>query len=178
MYSTVFFRNLFYGFFPFYLLFLCSGDLIGSEKEKLAWTTDLKPGDKVCLNDIGKGDLLVGHSDHSLEYWYRSPAGNQRPRRQLRPSVRKLLFRVLWPGVKVSGDPDEDGNWYSATLLVIKNGHETKKKNPKLIQRGENSLVLEDGRSWVESWQVLKFTRARLKKKPRFGHCYRQYEVY
>lgn len=160
------------------LMGFCRNLLLAAEAEKPAWTTDLRAGDKVCLYDIGKGDPLVGHSSYSLEYWYRSPAGNQRSRRQLRPSVRKLLFRVLWPGVKASGKADEDGSWYSATLLVIKNGHESKSKNPRLIQRGENSLVLEKGRSWVESWQVLKFTRARFKKKPRLGNCYRKYEIY
>lgn len=166
------------GFFLFCML-VCFSELSpAAESEKPAWSTDLKAGDKVCLYDIGKGDPLVGHSSYSLEYWYRSPAGNQKPRRQLRPSIRKLLFRVLWPGVKASGDADEDGSWYSATLLVIKNGHESKRKNPRLIQRGENSLVIEKGRSWVESWQVLKFTRARFRKKPRLGRCWRQYEVY
>lgn len=167
------------GLFLFYMLIIFKSELsVAAELEKPVWSTELQPGDKVCLYDIGKGDPLVGHDSYSLEYWYRSPAGNQKSRRQLRPSVRKLLFRVLWPGVKASGEADKNGSWYSATLLVIKNGHEIRKKNPRLIQRGENSLVLEDGRSWVENWQVLKFTKARFKKKTRFGHCYREYEVY
>jgi hypothetical protein len=150
----------------------------GSAAAKSKWSTDLKPGDKVCLYDIGKNDLLVGHDSYSLEYWYRSPAGNQKSRRQLRPSVRKLLFRVLWPGVTVNGKPDKEGNWYSATLVVIKKGYETKSAKPALIKRGENTLILEDGRSWAANWQVLKFTNVRLVKKPLVGNCRRKYEVY
>ena len=164
------------GLFLFGLLIFCYGASIA--KEKSSWSTDLKAGDKVCLYDIDWKDPLVGHESYSLKYWYRSPAGNQKPRRQLRPSIRKLLFRVLWPGVKVSGEADGGGSWYSATLLVIKNGHKSKGENPKTLEIGGNTLILEDGRSWAERWQVLKFSRARFRKKPRFGNCYRKYEVY
>lgn len=160
------------------LIVFCCKWLLAAELEKPVWSTDLKPGDKVCLYDIGKDDPLVGHGNYSLEWWYRSPIGDQRARRQLRPSVRKLLFRVLWPGMKVSGKADKNGNWYTATLLVIKNGHKSKSKKSKLLKRGENTLILEEGRSWVTNWQVLKVNQGRFKKKPRLGNCYRQYEIY
>jgi hypothetical protein len=165
------------GFLILLLLTGLSVLVFASEKRKPAWSTDLKPGDKVCLYDIGQDDPLVGHDSYSLEYWYRSPAGNQRARRQLRPSVRKLLFKILWPGVKVSG-ADEDGNWYEAALLVIKGGHESESENPKLLRRDKNTLILEKGRSWAANWQVLKFTQARFRKKPRLGNCYRKYRIY
>ena len=159
------------------LLVLCCRVVMAAEPDKPAWSTDLQTGDKVCLYDIGQDDLLVGHDEYSLEYWYNSPANNQASGWQMRPSVRKLLFKVLWPGVKIS-EKTEDGNWYSGTLLVIKNGYESKKQNPKLLSRGGNKLILEDGRSWVADWQVLRFVRARFKKKPRFRNCRRKYPAY
>ena len=157
--------------------FLLSNAVSVAAKGKPAWTTHLKPGDKVCLYDIGKDDPMVGNGNYSLKYWYRSPIGTQRSRLQLRPSVRKLLLKVLWPGLEITGS-DENGNWYSATLLVIKNGHESKKSNPILMKRGENTLISKGGRSWIPNWHVLKFTRVRLKKKPLVGKCFRKYEVY
>jgi hypothetical protein len=144
---------------------------------KTAWSENLRPGDKVCLYDIGKSDLLVGDDSYSLKYWYRSPRGNQQSTRQLRPSVRKLLFRLLWPGLKIVSS-DKNGAWYSAKLLVIKNGYKARKASPRLIERGENTLIINRGLSFIPNWQTLTLTKTRLKKKPVLGNCYRKYKVY
>lgn len=141
------------------------------------WSTDLRPGDKVCLYDIEKTDPMVGHDSHSLKYWYRSPLGDQRSTRQLRPSIRKLLFRLLWPGIKVS-KADRNGSWYSATLLVIKNGYKSKRSKPRLVDRAGNTLIIEKGLSFLPPWQVVRFDKVRLKKKPALGSCRRKYKVY
>lgn len=141
------------------------------------WSNDLRPGDKVCLYDIEQTDPMVGHDSHSLKYWYRSPLGDQRSTRQLRPSIRRLLFRLLWPGIKVS-KADKNGSWYSATLLVIKNGYKSKKAKPRLVERAGNTLIVEKGISFLPPWQVVRFDKVRLKKKPLAGSCRRKYKVY
>ncbi len=160
-----------------YLLALAAVIPASALAAKPGWSNDLRPGDKVCLYDIEKTDPMVGHDSYSLEYWYRSPLGDQRSTRQLRPSIRKLLFRLLWPGIKVS-KADKNGSWYSASLLVIKNGYKSKRSKPRLVERAGNTLIAEKGLSFLPPWQVVKFDKVRLKKKPLAGNCRRKYKVY
>lgn len=157
------------------MIFLMTFSVAGGQKT--AWSDNLRPGDKVCIYDIGKSDRLVGDDQYSLKYWYRSPRGSQQSTRQLRPSVRKLLFRLLWPGLKIVSS-DKNGAWYAARLAVIKNGYRSKREKPRLIKRGDNTLITERGLSFVPGWSVLKFTKVRLRKKPAFGNCFRKYSIY
>ena len=170
------------GFLNYFISFLTSLALttvipVSALAARPGWSRDLRPGDKVCLYDIEKTDLMVGHDSHSLKYWYRSPLGDQRSTRQLRPSIRKLLFRLLWPGIQVS-KADKNGSWYSATLLVIKNGYKSKRSKPRLVERAGNTLIVEKGLSFLPPWQVVRFDKVRLKKKPLAGNCRRKYKVY
>lgn len=142
------------------------------------WDDDLKPGDKVCLYDIHVSDPLVDRkSDYSLKYWYRLPYGDQKARLQLRPTIKSLLFRVLWPGLSVSGSDKSGLPWYSAKLLAIKGGNELFDDAIK-IKLGETSMMVQFGKTVVVDWQVLDFQKVRLKKKLLGRSCERRYEKF
>jgi len=148
-------------------------------RKKIPWGTEFAPGDKVCLYDVSKSDPLVDKSDLSFKYFYRSPLGDQQSRYQLRPSVRDLLLRVLWPGLTVDGTPDLNGNfWFSGSLVVISGGYQPGLAETYVITRGKNTLLVEKNRSWVKDWQVLHFKQVRLRKKKFARSCKRKYEIY
>ncbi|MCP4755998.1 MAG: hypothetical protein GY866_34490 [Proteobacteria bacterium] len=145
---------------------------------KTPWTTKLKPGDTVCIYDIGKGDDLIHNkSNDSLKYWYRADIGNQKSRYELRPMARNLQMRLLWPGLKVVETDGTGRQWYSADLVVVKGGRKPGKKGYP-VELGDNVLLRERGRTIVVNWQILHFEKARFKKKiPALG-CRRKYDKY
>lgn len=160
-------------------IFLLVGTLLAgtalAKVKSLAWSTDLKAGDKVCIYDISEDDPLVDDHNDSLKYWYRLPSGDQATKRQLRPLVRKLKLRVLWPGLAIS-KPDKLGQyWYSGSLVVVEGGYRPTSAKMYTIQRGKNTLLGQAGRSWVLPWQVLHFEKVRLKKKQTLKSCERKY---
>ncbi len=163
-------------------IFLLAGLWINGAAEAkikaLSWSTDVKPGDKVCIYDISEDDPLVDDHNDSLKYWYRMPSGDQVSKRQLRPLVRKLHLRVLWPGLKIS-QPDKLGQyWYSGSLVIVKGGYRPTEAKMYTIQRGKNTLLGQKGRSWVLPWQVLHFEAVRLTKKQTLQSCARKYESF
>ncbi|MBU2648772.1 hypothetical protein KKI24_28955 [bacterium] len=142
------------------------------------WDTKFDPGDLVCLYDIGKWDPLIDNeSNDSLKYWYRSPVGNQQSNYQLRPIALGLQMRVLYPGL-IASDKGGDGVWFSGRLVIVKGGL-IPGKNAYAVQKGENFLLRDNGRTIVMDWQVLHFEKARFKKNPAgpFG-CRRKYDKY
>lgn len=164
------------GFFIFLLAGLLSQSAALAKVKHLPWTTNLKAGDKVCVYDIDETDPLVDDYNDSLKYWYRMPSGDQKSVRQLRPLTRKLLLRVLYPGLRVSGKPDKLGQyWFSGSLVVVDGGYRPSAEKMYSIQRGKNNLLGQKGRSWVLNWQVLHFEKARFKKKQTLKSCARKY---
>ena len=145
----------------------------------IAWDTDIKPGDKVCIYDISEQDPLVDFYDDSLKYTYRSPRGKQQSVRQLRPMVRKLVLMVAWPGLQVNATQDKIGQyWYSGWLFVVKGGYKYKNGKKYEIKRGKNTLLGQGGRSWVMPAHMLHFTHVRLKRKIGMFSCARKYESF
>lgn len=138
------------------------------------WDDSFKPGEMVCIWDIGEGDPLIhNRSNHSLKYWYRSKVGKQQSRYELRPIARNLVLRVLFPPLL-----KKDDGWFSGYLIVVKGGVEDF-QNMSTIKKGENTLLLAGGRTYIANWQVLYFERARFKKDLLFGKgCKRKYPKY
>jgi hypothetical protein len=145
---------------------------------KVPWDLKIRPGDVVCIYDISKEDPLVDNkSSDSLKYWYRSPAGDQKSRYQLRPMVRNLQLRVLWPGFVVS-EKEKDGYWYSGIAVVTKGGRRPGKKAYP-VHKGENILMRDNQRTVIMNWQTLYFEHVRLKKNPKGPKgCNRKYKQY
>ena len=166
----------------FILAVLCIFSVASSAtgvKKKLPWTNEIHPGDKVCVYDISRDDPLVDNHNDSLKYWYRKPTGNQKSRWLLRPMVRKLVLRALWPGVSVNGNPDAQGHfWYSGSFVVISGGYKPSSAKDYIIQRGKNTLFGQMGRSWVVDWAVLHFEKGRFVKKRGVFSCARKYETF
>ena len=161
------------------VVFVLSASGASAAGKKKGWDTVLKPGDKVCIYDIAMSDPLVDKTSTSFKYYYRSPLGEQNSRYQLRPAARDLVLRIVWPGLTIDGTPDRNGEfWFSGSLLVISGGYRPGLDKNYLIERGENTLVVEKNRSWIMDWQVLHFKQVRLKKKKMIRGCKRKYPIY
>jgi len=163
----------------FFLIFVLTASVSIAAKKKSGWDLVIQPGDQVCIYDIAATDPLVDKSLTSFKYYYRSPLGDQNSRYQLRPSIRDLQLRVLWPGLTADLTPDVNGDyWFSGSLMVIKGGYHPGLDDNFLLERGANTLLVEKKRSWVMNWQVLHFKQVRLKKKKMFRKCQRNYPIY
>jgi len=153
--------------------------MVAVASAKLPWSTRLNPGDKVCIYDISEEDPLVDGGNDSLKYWDNSSSGDKKARRVLRASVRRLVFRVLEPGLVVNGTPDKYGRyWYSGSLVAVQGGYKPNTDKMYTITRGKNVLLGQSGRSWVKDWSVVHFVKARFTKKPLVGGCKRKYAHY
>jgi hypothetical protein len=159
----------------FFILFAVSAS--GAVKQ-LPYDTIFYPGDKVCVYDIHKTDPLINSGNDSFKYLYRSPNGPGKSW-QLRPIARKIMLRVLHPGLTVSKQPDRTGqHWYSGALVVVSGGYRIKAgEKTYTIQLGQNSLVGQLGVPWLLNWQVIHFEKARFSKKQMFS-CERKYEKF
>jgi hypothetical protein len=153
--------------------------LLAPKTYAVPWDVKIRPGDVVCIYDISMDDPLADKdSSDSLKYWYRLPTGDQKGRWQLRPMVRDIQMRVLWPGFKVSAKDRDNQYWYSGLAVVIKGGLKSSNKTYP-INKGENILMRNKGRTIIMNWQTLHFERVRLKKNPKGPRgCRRKYEQF
>lgn len=173
------FLLIFYVFAVFLLIFACQ---LHAKSNKPPFSTNLKPGDEVCLWDIDpQHDLLASvniYDIYGLTYKYTSPTGKEEWR--LWGSVTKMRFILLWPGIKVSGRVDEKDKWpwFSALVYVKKNGYTSKLKNPEIMSRIGNRLIKEGGRARLPQFGIVRFNRVRFKKKGLIKGCRRKYKSF
>ena len=160
----------------FCLLVLCAMPATARNKN-LPYDTVFAPGDEVCLYDIGPDDPLVNNYNDSLKYWDNAASGDAKPRHIMRASVRRLIFRILLPGLQVGGQPDKLGQyWYSGKLVVVKGGYIAGRGKRYAITLGENVLLGQKGKPWIRDWEVINFKQARFVKKRLFDSCPRKYK--
>jgi hypothetical protein len=156
-----------------FINFICASSI--QAKQRPEWDVSFEPGDKVCVHDIAESDPLVDDHNDSLKYWDNSKSGDGKMRRILRGSVRRLVFRVLQPGITPSGRDKDGGLWHSGRLVAIYGGHKPSQAKSYIIKRGQNELFGQEGRPWILDWSVIHFEKARFKKKGNIGSCMRKY---
>ena len=140
------------------------------------WGTDLQPGDTVCLWDIHGDDALVKAPSSSFKSWYKDT--QKKPRLEIKPEIRELKFKVLYPGLKViiKKKNNVQQPWYSGRLVVVKGGQSFERTRANVFQVGENTLYHLDGTYPVPDWHVLSFEAARFKKNVAVLGCKRKYK--